>query len=213
MIKKFDFGNIENFDTHISSSIPNYFTIDEVLVPLSIDIIEESDVVVDLGCSTGARLNKLREIQLATYIGVDIIDMTVDPFFKFMEKTAVDALEEIDKVDIIYSIFTLQFMNERERDDTLAMIKTKIEHYDAVVFIAEKVMNDDQHRNYIIDNAYRQWKRQFFTDTEILDKDQALVGVMNPVTDSMMIDQLEYLDVPYEQIWQSFNFKMWMING
>ena len=54
-------------------------------------------------------------------------------------------------------------------------------------------------------------KREHFTDKEILDKDYQMFGTMF-CSDSNQIEEEFKLIGECEQVWQSYNFKGWIIH-
>ena len=54
-------------------------------------------------------------------------------------------------------------------------------------------------------------KREYFKDKEILDKDYQLFGTMFCSESSQIEKELAYLG-QYEQVWQSYNFKGWIVH-
>ena len=65
----------QNFDKHISESIPGLNTLEEQCVTLSKRFVQEGSMVVDVGCSTGLLLSKIERHNSARrdvkYIGLD----------------------------------------------------------------------------------------------------------------------------------------------
>ena len=72
---KFSFDTIEEFDEHISQSIPNYLAIHKIISGMSDYFIEDNTNVFDLVCSKGTLLKKIMkkcEKDNINYFGIDI---------------------------------------------------------------------------------------------------------------------------------------------
>ena len=70
-MKKFDFNKIDDFDKHISLSIPNYEFLKEHIVYLIEALTEENTNILDLGCSTGSLLKSIDKRESCQYFGFD----------------------------------------------------------------------------------------------------------------------------------------------
>ena len=70
--KEFSFDNMDDFDTHIDLSIPNYSFVDEQVRNISEYFIEHDTNVFDMGCSTGRFLKSLNRRDDVRYVGIVI---------------------------------------------------------------------------------------------------------------------------------------------
>ncbi|MFW5879829.1 MAG: methyltransferase domain-containing protein [archaeon] len=209
MKEMFDFNNIEDFDKHIRLSIPNYHTLFDIFQSIALEFMPPDGRCIDLGCSTGKFLNKLSSNIPAEYIGVDIVNMPSDKNFLYIKDDLVDTLKLYENCDLIVSMFTLQFLGKYKRQQALTEIKRLVNNGSRFL-IAEKVYFDSSKLNSVLQKQHYKYKRNFFTDKEILDKDYSLLGSMHCLYDWEVIDQLN--EIGYvEQVWQSYNFKGWFV--
>lgn len=209
MKEMFDFNNVEDFDKHIELSIPNYHTLFDIFQAISLEYMPPQGLCIDIGCSTGKFLNVLSTNIPAKYIGIDLIDMPSDKNFIFVKGNLINKLREIGKCDLIISMFTLQFLGKYERQEALSEIKRLIEG-GARFLIAEKVFFDSSKLNSVLNKKHYHYKRQFFSDKEILDKDYSLLGTMHCLSNFEIEEEFKELGY-VEQVWQSYNFKGWLI--
>src|SRR3990167_1286981 len=127
-MSNFDFNKIEDFDKHINSSIPNYSELSDMVVSLSHHLVPDGGTVVDIGCSTGAVIEKIhKSVPNINCVGVDIATSL------FPEKSGVKYLEEnlrkfTPKGDLIISMFTLQFLPIEHRISLLRRIRESNPH-------------------------------------------------------------------------------------
>ena len=207
----FDFATIDDFDKHIELSIPNYSGLQDVLTALFKEYMPPRGLCVDLGCSTGSLIKKLRDEVDANYIGIDVIKMPHACDFRFLQMNAASYLVGEKFCDAVFSIFTLQFLNPTERKETLRELKRLIAQ-GATVFVAEKFFIDDSRIDSVMRREHYRVKRDGFTDTEIMDKDYQLLGSMFCKKESELLQELKELGSP-SRIWQSYNFGAWIIKS
>lgn len=212
MKENFDFSKIENFADHIEQSIPNYKGLNSLLKDIVAEYLTPGDTIVDLGCSQGSFLSSL-QIPNVTKKGVDLIDFKGRlGGFDFVKDSIVNYLDDTieEHQEIITSIFTLQFLGNKERRDVLSKLERKIKEQNSIVIIAEKTFLEDSKLNQLMHRSHMQLKRKSFNDTEILNKDDRLIGSMFCKTKEQVEKELSKLG-KHCQIWQSFNFHAWIV--
>lgn len=207
----FDFNNVQDFDEHISLSIPDYSGLIRVLTAIYLETMHPEGTCVDIGCSTGKLLNNLPAVRGGNYYGCDIYKMCESSHYKFSfkKRDCEDFLRDFDSVDVIFSIFTLQFLGSHKRKRVLEELKRLVDQ-GATLLIAEKVYCGDSRVNNIMHREHMREKREHFEDKDILDKDYQLFGTMFCRESEKVEEELAYLG-KYEQVWQSYNFKGWMV--
>ena len=205
----FKFQSVEDFDKHIELSIPNYSGLIDIVTALHYEFMHPHGTCLDIGCSTGKLLNNLPKINNCNYVGCDIVNMVESPNFIFKQDDCLEILKSYKSLDVIFSIFTLQFLGKHKRKQVLDEIKKHIEN-GSVCIIAEKVYSSDARVESILRREHVRQKRKGFTSDEILDKDYQLFGSMYCNDTEQMENELKYLG-KYEQIWQSYNFKSWIV--
>jgi len=205
----FKFEELSDFDSHIINSIPNYTGLLELIQAVAKDYIEKGSIVYDIGCSSGSLLNTFKDYGAELY-GVDVVDIRKYKNFKFIRDTGTSALSATNKINVIFAIFVAQFMGLDKNMFFVNLIK----HINngAVCFFAEKIILNDNKLNASIQKSLLIHKRKSFTDTEILNKEEDLSGIMHPLTSSQLNNAL-LKHVSYTEIWQSYNFKCYFLQA
>lgn len=204
----FDFKKIDDFNKHINISIPNYNGLIDVLKCFIQEYVHPKGRLIDIGCSDGSLINSIHKRSDCEYIGIDIINI-LKYDIDFIKGDAVDIIGRLDNIDLITSIFTLQFMGKRNRKKLLLEIKYKMQEVGCSLIVAEKVFFDTRIDN-ILKKRHIQEKRCAFSDKEILDKEMALFGSMYCLTDNELKQELEELG-NVVSIWQSYNFIAYIV--
>lgn len=209
----FDFTTVEKFDAHIEQSIPNYTGLSAVVEAFSHYYLSSTSVVADIGCSTGAYLHNVQQSTGCLGIGCDLVKMEhVSTDFEFHCVPAHKFLAnkfDLDYPDLITSVFTLQFMNSKDRARTVKEMARLAQRGSAVI-VAEKVIMDLPEVENIMYRHHTRNKLEHFTADEILEKDQQLSFSMKPQPESRVRQELASMG-SFCQIWQSYNFKAWVV--
>jgi tRNA (cmo5U34)-methyltransferase len=142
-------------------------------------------------------------------VGIDVVEMASEKNFLFLNEDVITALEDFTSVDLIVSMFTLQFLGKYKRRQVVKKLKELIDK-GATLLLAEKVFSDTAKLNAIMTKEHYNQKRKHFTDTEILDKDYSLIGKMFCLTNAEITEELKYLGHA-DQVWQSYNFRGWVV--
>jgi len=218
--KDFSFSNIENFDEHIDASIPHYSTLNNNIVALSDYFVETGTNVYDIGCSTGKLLRRLKEqrdskesIASGTstkYIGLEINenfskDFEQEKNFQLIEEDLLN-YDNFDNASLITSVFTLQFISQKDRKKILQKIYDGLNDGGAFIF-SEKIISSSAKIENIQTFLYYSFKRNNFSAEEILDKEVNLRSIMKPVTleqNLQMLKEVGFKDI--DIFWRNFNF-------
>lgn len=216
----FSFANYaDDFDRHIEQSIRGYRDLVEDCVELSQYFVEDGTVVCDIGCSTGRMLAAIQSrnrerAPAARYVGIDI-----EPAFKSywsrleganIRFVAQDILAFDNFVDLslVTSIFTLQFLPERYRREVCRKIFAGLVPGGAFI-IAEKTFAKISKTQDMLTSLYLQYKRQHFSDEEILEKEKSLRDKMKPGRESDLVRLLAeagFKADAIEPFWRSYMF-------
>ena len=180
---KFTFATSEEgFDNHIEKSVRGYTNLWNDVLSLSKYFVEDYTHVVDLGCSTGKLLKAMIEqnryhIPQVKYVGIEIEEDFFKDFTKDQEQYnhlsyfKGDVREyDFENCSLVTSIFTLQFMPPKDREDTIKRIYKGLNQGGAFVF-SEKTFSCDPRIQDMMTFMYYDYKRKNFSDTEILDKE------------------------------------------
>jgi tRNA (cmo5U34)-methyltransferase len=208
----------EGFDNHIDLSIRHYSTLHDDIVKMSKYFVEEGTNVVDIGCSTGKTLNSMYEQNKdfapdVWYQGIDYADGFKKDMIARMEENPELYLEcgdvreyDFHNCSMVTSIFTLQFMPRKDRQEVLNNIYEGLNPGGAFVF-AEKTYSCNSKVQDMLTFMYYDFKRESFTTDDIMDKEQTLRSMLKPNTWSELQSMLEEAGFSSVQtFWQNHLF-------
>ena len=211
-----EYAQADNFDQHISASIPGYEKLIEKCVGLSRRFILDLTTVLDVGCTTGKLIRTVRDHNQASrpqakYVGIDI-----EPKFERqwvqhrccnVQLLSTDVRSyEPGPSSYITSLFTLQFIREPDKRAVLSRLADSLVEGGAL-FIAEKVLASSARLQDTLTFSHYDFKRLSFTEREILEKERRLRGRMTLWTERELRDRLcsaGFREV--EPIWGDFPF-------
>ena len=144
---KFTFATSkEGFDNHIDTSVRGYSELWGDILSLSKYFVEDYTQVVDMGCSSGKLLKGMIEqnkkhIPHAQYTGIEIEEDFFGDYNMDEEKYHQlsyfrgDVREfDFQNCSLVTSIFTLQFMSPKDRQDVLNRIYKGLNTGGAFIF-------------------------------------------------------------------------------
>lgn len=215
---KFTFATSEEgFDNHIETSVRGYNNLWGDVLSMSKYFVEDETNVVDIGCSTGKLLKSMIEqnkkhIPKANYVGIEI----EEDFFKDYDKDTIkypqlsyykDDVREYEFINcsLVTSIFTLQFMPPKDRENTINKIYEGLNYGGAFIF-SEKTFSCDPQVQDMMTFMYYDYKRKNFSEKEILDKEVQLRHMMKPNTKTEIFDMCHKAGFKTHVFWQNFNF-------
>jgi len=216
---KFTFATSEEgFDTHIDQSVRGYSNLWTDVLKFSEYFVEDGTCVVDIGCSTGKLLKSMKEqndkfAPKCLYKGIEIEE---DFFPKLIDednlkfwKGDVRGFEWVTgavNCSLVTSIFSLQFMPKTNRQQIIDRIYEALVKGGAFIF-SEKIFSIDSQLQEMMQFCYYDYKRQFYSAEELLDKEVNLRHMMKPLTYSELIEMVEKAGFESVQpFWQNFNF-------
>ena len=207
----FRFSDVGDFDTHIKQSIRGYTQLTEDIIEMSPHFIDKYSRTVDFGCSTGKMLQEIgiRNKWTGSYTGIDIEKC-------FQGRDSGTKAEFItgdifdydipDNTRLALMVFTLQFLPPTRRIELLSRIYTSLQHGGALV-VSEKIHSTNSTIQDIISMLHLEYKREFFTSDEILDKEKSLRGVMKINTREAIIESIKTAGFTHvDTFWQQYNF-------
>ena len=195
---KFDRNVAKNFDSHVSKSVPFYNISHDLCVSLSEFFLKDNGRCYDIGCSNGNLLNKIRKKNSEKKIDLKGIDNS-GPMISLAKKKYKNItfrnkhLEKFVflKSDLILSLYTIQFLKPKFRQDLFNKIYKSLNWGGAFVFF-EKIRGDDARFQDILTFLYFDFKSQNGLDSsEILNKEISLRSVLEPYTIQANIDYLK----------------------
>ena len=216
---KFTFAQAEEgFDSHIDQSVRGYSNLWNDVLKFSEYFVEDGCSVVDIGCSTGKLLKamKTQNDVFAPQVGYRGIEIEEDFFDELKDeknlkfyKTDVRGFEWVTgAVNDCFttSIFSLQFMPKRNRQVIIERVYESLVKGGAFIF-AEKIHSEHSQVQEMMQFCYYDYKRQFYSAEELLDKGQNLRHMMKPLTLDESIEMCKTAGFEIVQpFWQNFNF-------
>ena len=212
-------GYAEDFDRHIERSIRGYRDLMEDCAELATYFVEDGTTVLDLGCSTGRLLAAIRagnqnRAPGASYVGLDIETGFQEHWklhpagnMRFAVQDVVD-YRDFANLSLVTSIFTLQFLPERQRRDICRRIFDGLLPGGALI-IAEKTFAKSPKIQDMLTSLHLQYKRRHFSDEEIMDKEKSLRDMLKPGRESDLLRLLADAGFKAENVesfWRSYLF-------
>jgi tRNA (cmo5U34)-methyltransferase len=211
----FSFSNFStHFDEHINKSIRGYSDLRNDVVSISKYFVEEDTNVLDIGCSQGSLLRRMMEtndhVSTTNYIGVEVND-DFKPHWEETEnlKYVVDDITTMEfpsNLSFVTSLFTFQFIPERHRLTLMKKIYDNLVEGGSFVF-SEKVLSISGKIQNMMEFIYYDYKRQNFSEKQILDKETELRHLAKLTNEDLLIKQL--LGIGFRSIqpfWRNHNF-------
>lgn len=205
LLKKFDFNTIDDFDNHILKSIPNYDILINSILSISEYFITVDSNIYDLGCSTGKLLKSINypnkkfgydnsKLLPKNENNIDFLNIDLNSDF------------EVKNACLVYSIFTMQFLNKSCRQNFCDIIYKGLNVGGAFI-LCEKIYQENGFMQEILSFTYYDYKSKNFSEKEIISKERDLRYIMKPNT---MKENIELLNNSgFKKIttfWQSLNF-------
>jgi len=209
----------EGFDDHIRKSIRGYDDLLEDCVSISEYFIENETSAFDIGCSTGRFLLRMWEksrerAPRARYVGIDI-----EPnFMAFWKKWEIDNVElhvaDVQSFPIpqhcsfVTSVFSLQFIAERDRQKIVNRIFQALVPGGAVI-VAEKTLSKCSKLHDMLTFVHYDYKRQSFTEEEILEKERSLRAILKPWSEEQIVQSLVaagFCETKVQPFWRNHSF-------
>jgi tRNA (cmo5U34)-methyltransferase len=207
----------EGFDNHIDKSIRGYSHLWSDILTLSKYFVEDYTQVVDIGCSTGKLLKGMIEqnnshIPNAQYTGIEIEEDFYGDYTFDEDKIENLSYYKGDVRDynfqncsLVTSIFTLQFMSPKDRQEVINKIYGGLNTGGAFIF-SEKTFSCNPRIQDMMTFTFYDYKRKNFSDKEILDKEVQLRHMMKLNTKTELYGMLDNAGFEVHNFWQNFNF-------
>lgn len=194
LVTDFSFGpeTTAVFDDMLHRSVPFYDEVQRMLAELAADFAVDDTNVYDLGCSTGATLQRLREIdRRVTVIGIDssaamlaragdTLRATPGGNPVVLRQQDLDQGPAIDNASVVVMALTLQFVRPLRRERVLRTVYDGL-NPNGVLLLVEKVLDEETLTNRLFVKHYYDFKRRNgYGDIEIAQKREALENVLVP---------------------------------
>lgn len=204
---KFSFDTIKDFDSHILKSIPDYDKLMNLILNISEYFLLSDSNVYDIGCSTGKLLKSIQTDKKINRIGIDYSEnlLPKSDNIKFLN-IDLNKPFTFNNASIVYSIFTMQFIEKRNRLNLINSIYDGL--LDGSIFIiAEKVYSDYPIIQDMNTFLYYGFKKENFTNDEILNKEKDLRSIMRLNTSKENDILLKSKFGIVETFWKHLNFE------
>jgi len=214
----------EGFDEHIDWSIRGYSNLLGDVISFSRYFVEDNTNVVDIGCSTGKTTEKMLlhnqdHCKNAKYVGIEIaegfydsLDDRLDSLTNNEPWAQVEFIKDdvrhynFENCSLVTSIFTLQFMPKRHRQEVIQNIYNGLNDGGAFLF-SEKIYTEDAFIQDMLTFNYYDFKRQNFDAQDIMDKEITLRNMLKPNTWLEIETMLKSAGFKSVQVfWQNFLF-------
>ena len=182
-----------DFEAHIFKSVPFHSMFLRTAALVASSTVSSGSVCVDLGCSTG-RFARLLRRQVGDMAPVEILGIDKSPeMIEEARRRSNHPLTRFTCADIlscdlppsaafVSCLFTLQFLDARDRLRTLERIHEVLDWRGAAV-VAEKVLNEDgrgQMENHYLLNSHK--RAMGLSDDAVLAKERAVRSALRPMT-------------------------------
>ncbi len=190
---KFDDKVAGVFDDMLGRSVPFYDEIQRMTCELASDFSQKDSNIYDLGCSTGTTFDLLHPVidESVTFIGIDnskpMLVKAEEKLSgigngrKFALKHAdIEGHYVIENASVVLMVLTLQFVRPLYREKIAKKIYDGMNKNSALI-IVEKLLSADSTLNRLfIDHYYDYKRRSGYSETEIVQKREALENVLIP---------------------------------
>jgi tRNA (cmo5U34)-methyltransferase len=209
----------DGFDDHIRKSIRGYDELIDDCISMSEYFVEDDTSVFDIGCSTGTFLLRVREQSLSRAPRVRYVGIDVEP--NFAERWKQYSIENFElqladirefqiprKSSFITSIFSLQFIPERDRQEILNQIFRSLVPGGALI-VAEKTLSNCSKLHEVLTFIHYDFKRRHFSDGEILEKERSLRALMKPWPEQRIVDSMlaaGFSETNVQPFWRNHGF-------
>ena len=104
-------------------------------------------------------------------------------------------------------MFTMQFINESDRLRVLYEIYDQQLNKGGALILCEKVFSPNAKFQNMMDSLYLDYKRQFFSEKELVDKEQELRHLAKLQTEETIMQNLKSIGFSdIQMFWRNFNF-------
>ena len=190
----------QNFDKHISKSVPYYHWSHQLGLNISDFFLKNNSNVYDLGCSTGSFLEmiaKRHSKKKINFHGIDEVKEMINwaknknknKNIKFLNKNIINY--KLKKSEFITSFYTIQFIPPAKRQAIFNKIFNSLNWGGGFLFF-EKVRAPDARFQDIMSLIYNDYKLdQGYNAKEIIEKSRSLKGVMEPFSSKANFEMLK----------------------
>jgi tRNA (cmo5U34)-methyltransferase len=208
-----------DFDQHIRDSIPGYERLHDDMCGYSRNFVQKETTVVDIGCSEGTLLKSIRDWNQPSRPSVNYLGIDKEPEFgEQWRKLRADNVQfeirdarwfDFENVSLACCIFTMQFIQERDRSSLLRRVYAGLNEGGALI-IAEKVLASSAYFQDVLTFNYYDFKLRSFDEKHTLDKQRSLRGQMIPWDEARWENALRGVGFQVQRFWQNGPFVAWL---
>ncbi len=191
----------ENFDEHVSKSVPLYDVGHDLILKISDFFLNDDSICYELGCSTGKLTHDLavrNAHKKIRFVGIDVEKSMV-------EKAAARCIDldnvslqvgnvldlEMEKADLIIAYYTVQFVKPKNRQLLFDRIYQAL-NWGGAFLLFEKVRGPDARFQDMMTTIYTDYKvDQGYSAEEIVGKTRSLKGVLEPFSTQGNLDLMK----------------------
>lgn len=205
-MNRFSFETISDFDNHICASIAGYDILHNLIVNLSSFFIKNYPPI-DLGCTSGKLIEAINKKYNCNGIGYDITGHNFKSNLDLRIEDITSEGFEIPKTNLIFSVFTLQFIDYEKRLPLLKKIHKSLIKNGVLVVCEKEICKNGIFQEVFTFSNY-DYKSSLFTPEQILEKEKDLRFIMNNLQSEenlKLFKQAGFKTI--EPFFQSLNFK------
>ncbi len=213
---QFNGDMVDNFETHVSKSVPLYNQGHDLVAKLSDYFIKNDSICYELGSSAGTLISKIakrHDFRNAHFFGIEIEKDMITKAHELYNSPNLTFLHEdmtnydFKNSDLIIAYYTIQFIHPKLRQTLIDTIYEKL-NWGGAFIMYEKVRANDARFQDIISNLYMEFKlEQGYSAEEIISKAKSLKGVLEPFSTQGNIDMLKragFVDIISIQKYMNF---------
>ncbi|MFN6475346.1 methyltransferase domain-containing protein [Nostoc sp. DedQUE07] len=181
------------FNSHVIKSVPYYLDTQVAVAEVSDWFVRKNSLILDLGCATGSTIGDVYRRHIGKNISIVGIDNSAPMLaeankslqgFRGIEliKADIETYNFPKEIDLILSLYTLQFVHPKFRLETCKKIYESLNPSGGFLLV-EKVADEDSTLSEIFCQLHWQRKEAMgLSVEEIYGKAKSLRGVMVPLT-------------------------------
>ena len=214
----------DEFDEHVSASVPHYLVIQQLVAQASDWPVPHGGHYVDLGASTGTTAEQIAKRHPDRRIRATLIDEVpemldravrkLDPYPNMVvarNPQNICAPLTYAPSDLVTALFTLQFLAPDQRESVLANSRARSKASGAIV-LAEKVRPSSSVWHEIATDLSHDFKESAgLSDTAIRQKARSLRGVLRPVAMDSIVSELT--GAGWNSVEVLFRWHQWVVVG
>lgn len=202
------------FEDMVSRSVPMYHQLLDQIAQLTSFYYNNDAIIYDVGCSLGGLIPALK--QRCASFRYHGIDASQDMIEKAQAKFSTDGIQfecanarsihDYPNAGIIVCNLTLQFMPVSDRVTLMTRFMHALQKNGACILV-EKIQQEDVTLQDVYNQSFYEFKKDNgYSQTEILNKEAALKGVLQSQSDTFYSDAWNRMPCIWSRFFQWYNF-------